>query len=68
MPKRRDIGIDEAESLLMFVRPPALTVRVAEQLRSAKTIVLEESLFSDPGDDYCALYTDGELAVRIRGY
>ena len=41
---------------------------IAEALEAGKNVVLIQSTFSDPGNDYNEIHIDGECVARIEGY
>jgi len=66
MPTTREIDLDEFKKLATIRNPGTRTLEQIE--RDGHPLILEESVFSDPGDDYAKVIQDGEQILYIPGY
>jgi hypothetical protein len=66
MPKK-GILTKEQLDLLKFVNASAYSILILLH-ENGKEIETEESLFSDPGEDYTEFKVDGKVIYRIDGY
>lgn len=57
----------EVRSMGMFIGE-AQAAAIKEAMSKGSKVEMEESSFSDPGGDYCAVLVDGRRVATIDGY
>lgn len=67
MAKTRALSVGEVDLLGVFIPPDRVeAIRVA--LKEGKSVLLEESEFKDPGEDYCKVIVEGTCMAYLPGY
>jgi hypothetical protein len=68
MPRRREATKADVEQFNAFRKTRLTVEQFEESKRRGDKVEFEESLFSDPGDDYTALYVNGTRVGHWSGY
>ena len=68
MPRRTVVNIKKAEEFAFFDKLYVSLGWLKNKMNSGEQLIFEESLFSDPGEDYTALYLGKKRVGYWPGY
>jgi len=68
MPKRRPGNMTDVNSFDRWGKLKVTPKEISERVGGGEELFYEESLFSDPGEDYTALYLGNEQVGYWEGY